>query len=237
MNIQRGACEQAERKFKISTLCYGLAVAEPDMDNAVVGIVLKKNFKHIPFREYAFLLSFLYSFKHKKKGMVLMKKTHLLTELAVAVALAVVCSFIKIWEMPQGGSISLTMVPILLISFRRGVLPGMAVGGVYGLISLAIAGVIYHPMSILLDYVLAFGMLGLAGFFRKNLPSVIAGTIVGVAGRFICSLVSGAVLFASYAPEGQNPWVYSLIYQASYLIPELIISLAIIIPFYIKKRL
>ncbi len=165
-----------------------------------------------------------------------MKKTHLLTELAAAVALAVVCSFIKVWEMPQGGSIALTMVPILLISFRRGVVSGMAVGGIYGLISLAIAGVIYHPMSILLDYVLAFGILGIAGFFKKNMSSVILGTCLAVAGRFLSSLVSGAVLFASYAPEGQNPWIYSLVYQATYMIPELIISLAIIILLFIKAR-
>ncbi len=165
-----------------------------------------------------------------------MKKTHLLTELAAAVALAVVCSFIKVWEMPQGGSIALTMVPILLIAFRRGPVCGMIVGAVYGLISMAIAGVIYHPLSILLDYVLAFGILGIAGLFNKNLASVIVGCVIGVAGRFLSSLVSGAVLFAEYAPAGQNPWIYSLGYQATYMIPELIISAAVIIILYTKAK-
>lgn len=165
-----------------------------------------------------------------------MTKTRKLTEIAVAVAMAVVCSFIKVWEMPQGGSVALTMVPILLIAIRSGVGAGCIAGAVYGVLSMLIAGVIYHPMSILLDYVLAFGLLGLAGLFKKTLPGLILGCTVGVAGRFISSLVSGAVLFASYAPEGQNPWVYSLIYQATYMVPELIISVGILALLFVKAH-
>ncbi len=163
-----------------------------------------------------------------------MTKTRRLTEVAVCIAMAVVCSFLKVWEMPQGGSVALTMVPILVIAVRRGAIDGIMAGAVYGLISLLIAGVVYHPMSILLDYVLAFGLLGVAGFFKKNLSGIIMGTTVGVAGRFISSLISGAVLFAEYAPEGQNPWVYSVIYQATYMVPELIISLAVLLLLFYK---
>ena len=158
-----------------------------------------------------------------------MKKTRILTECAVGIALAVLCSFIKVWEMPQGGSIALTMVPLFIISYRRGASAGILSGAVYGIISLLFAGVVYHPMSILLDYVLAFGIIGISGLFKKNLSGIILGTSAGVAGRFISSLISGAVLFGSYAPEGQNPWIYSFIYQATYLIPELIICLVILI--------
>jgi len=165
-----------------------------------------------------------------------MTKTRKLTEIAVCIAMAVVGSFIKVWEMPQGGSVALTMVPILLISIKRGPWAGAVTGAIYGVLSLLIAGVIYHPMSILLDYVLAFGLLGLAGFFRKNVPQVILGCFVGVAGRFVSSLVSGAVLFAEYAPAGQNPWIYSLVYQATYLVPEFIISTVIIVLLFTKAH-
>ena len=158
-----------------------------------------------------------------------MKKTRILTECALGVALAVLCSFIKVWEMPQGGSIALTMVPLFIIAYRRGAGAGILSGAIYGCLSLMFAGVVYHPLSILLDYVLAYGIIGIAGLFKKNLSGIILGTTIGVAGRFICSLVSGAVLFGSYAPEGQNPWMYSLIYQATYLIPELIICLVVLI--------
>ncbi len=165
-----------------------------------------------------------------------MKKTRILTECAVAVALAVLCSFIKVWEMPQGGSIALTMVPLFVISFRCGAGAGILSGAVYGVISLLFAGVVYHPMSILLDYILAFGLIGLSGLFKKNMPGIVAGTCTGVAGRFISSLISGAVLFGSYAPEGQNPWIYSFIYQATYLIPELIICIVVLMLLYYKAK-
>ena len=164
------------------------------------------------------------------------KKILFMTECAIMVALAVLCSFIKVWEMPQGGSVSLTMVPLFVIAYRRGAVAGIVTGAIYGVISMLFAGVIYHPMSILLDYVLAFALVGISGFFRKSTLGIILGTTSGVAGRFISSLVSGAVLFAEYAPEGQNPWVYSLIYQATYLIPELIISILILLIIYNKAN-
>lgn len=165
-----------------------------------------------------------------------MSKTRKLTEIAVCVAMAVVFSFIKVWEMPQGGSVALTMVPILFIAIKRGFAAGIITGAIYGLLSMLMAGVIYHPASILLDYVLAFGALGIAGVFKKGSRGIVLGSVAGVGGRFICSLISGAVLFAEYAPEGQNPWVYSLIYQATYMLPELIISVAVLLLLYNKAH-
>lgn len=128
------------------------------------------------------------------------------------------------------------MIPLLMVSFRLGAVSGMITGGVYGIISLLIAGVIYHPASVILDYVLAFSLIGIAGFFGNDLKGIIFGSIAGVCGRFLSSLVSGAVIFAEYAPEGQNPWIYSLVYQATYMIPELIICIAVLIFLYFKAR-
>ena len=195
------------------------------MGNAGVGILFKNDFWHIP-QGYAF--SFLYLLISKEGG-INMEKTKNMTEVALSIALAVICSFIKVWEMPQGGSVSLTMVPLFIIAFRRGPVSGIAAGGIYGLISAMLSGVLYHPMSLLLDYLLAYSVIGIAGFFKKSVKGVICGTIAGTIGRFLFSLISGAVLFAEYAPEGQNPWIYSLIYQATYMIPELIICLAVMI--------
>ncbi len=76
-------------------------------------------------------------------------------------------------------------------------------------------------MQVLLDYPIAFGALGLAGFFR-NRPFL--GVNVGIAGRFVAHFVSGIIFFATYAPEGMSPIVYSAIYNGSYLLPELVIS-------------
>ncbi len=92
---------------------------------------------------------------------------------------------------------------------------------------------IVHPAQILLDYPLAFGALGLAGLF-KNRSSI--GVSVGIAGRFIAHFVSGVIFFAIYAPQvylglniGANAYLYSAIYNGTYLIPELIISLTLVL--------
>ncbi|MCR4720003.1 MAG: energy-coupled thiamine transporter ThiT [Firmicutes bacterium] len=161
-----------------------------------------------------------------------MTKTRKLTEIAVSIALACVFHFVRLWEMPQGGSVSLAMVPILFIAFRRGASSGIFAGAVYGLLSIIFDGVIYHPMSIFLDYLFAFGVLGIAGFFPKNIFGIILGSTVSILGRFFFSLMSGVFLFASYAPEGQNPWIYSIIYNGSYMLPELIIAILVLTALY-----
>lgn len=148
-----------------------------------------------------------------------------MVETALMIALAVVLSFVKVWTMPQGGTVSLTMLPLFLLAFRRGPWAGIIGGVIYGVISIIFDGVIYHPMSILLDYTLAYGLLGVAGFFKKNTLGIILGTTVGTACRYLSSVLSGALLFAEYAGD-QNPWIYSLGYNATYMVPELIICAA-----------
>ncbi len=165
-----------------------------------------------------------------------MKKTKVMTEIAVAVALAVVFHFVRLFAMPQGGDVSLTMIPILFIAYRRGWVAGIVTGILYGIINVMLDGVIYHPMSVLLDYLLAFGILGVAGFFKKSPVGILSGTTLAVVGRFLFSFLSGAILFGSYAPEGQSPWIYSLIYQATYLVPELIICLVVMLLTFIKGK-
>lgn len=165
-----------------------------------------------------------------------MKKTKIMTDIAICTALAIVLSFFKLYEMPQGGSVSLAMVPILFISFKHGALPGTICGVIYGVLSVIFAGTIYHPMSVFLDYIAAFGVLGIAGIFGKRKLSIIAGSSAAIGGRFIFSVISGAVLFGQYAPNGQNPWIYSLIYQVSYMLPELILSEAVLLLIYTKAN-
>ncbi len=156
-----------------------------------------------------------------------MTKIRRMTECGVAIALAVVLSFVVLWKMPQGGSVSLVMVPLFVVTYRHGATWGAAAGAVYSLVALMIDGAIYHPLSVLLDYVFAFGAVGVAGFFRSDLKGVVLGTTAGVCGRFLSSFLSGWLLFASYAPEGQSAFVYSLVYQASYLVPELILNILV----------
>ena len=157
------------------------------------------------------------------------KDTRVLAEAAVAVALAFVLGLIKVFQMPFGGSISLDMVPLILLALRQGPFVGIVAGAAYGLLDLAIEPFIVHPVQVLFDYPLAFGVLGLAGFFRPTIGGAIVGTVVAVLARFLCHFVSGVVFFASYAPEGWNPYVYSAAYNLAYLVPSLIIAILVVV--------
>lgn len=165
------------------------------------------------------------------------KKVRILAEIGMAVALAVVFNFLPLWKMPQGGSVSLEMLPILIIAFRWGGVPGMAAGLVYGLVQLAINPYIVHPVQLILDYPLPYMLVGIAGFIplKAQVDSaryaiLLFAVLLGGAARFVSHLLSGVIFFSQYAPEGQSPWLYSAIYNGSYMIPSLIISFLIILP-------
>ena len=157
------------------------------------------------------------------------KDVRVLTEAALAIALAFVLGFITILKMPFGGSISLEMIPLILLALRQGPWVGMVAGAAYGLLDLAIEPFVVHPVQLLFDYPLAFGALGLAGLFAPTVRGAVIGTVVAVFGRFVCHFVSGVVFFASYAPKGWNPAVYSAAYNAAYLVPSLIIALVVVV--------
>src|SRR3712207_7401794 len=91
------------------------------------------------------------------------KNARVLAEAALAIALAFVLGLIKVFQMPFGGSISLEMVPLILLALRQGPWVGIVAGAAYGLLDLAIEPFIVHPVQVLFDYPLAFGVLGLAG--------------------------------------------------------------------------
>jgi len=157
------------------------------------------------------------------------RDTRVLTEAALAIALAFVLGLIKVFQMPFGGSISLEMIPLILLALRQGPVVGVVTGAAYGLLNLAVGPVVVHPVQVLFDYPLAFGALGLAGFFRPTVRGAVIGATVAVLARFVCHFVSGVVFFASYAPEGWNPYVYSGAYNAAYLIPSLVIALVVVV--------
>jgi thiamine transporter len=152
--------------------------------------------------------------------------TKVLAEMAIAIALATVLSYIKIFNMPYGGSVTLgSMVPILLISFRRDAKIGIITGVIYGFVQMILDGWFYSPVGMFLDYPLAFGIIGIAGLFKKQ---PIVGVVVALTGRFISHFISGVVFFGMYAPEGMSPVVYSAVYNGAYMIPEMIISAVLI---------
>ncbi len=147
---------------------------------------------------------------------------------AVAMALALVTSFIKFVDLPMGGSMTLcSMFFIVLIGYFYGPRIGIIAGAAYGLLQLIVEPQIYHWVQVFLDYPLAFGALGISGFFCKRKYGLLTGYIAGAAGRYLCHVISGYVFFGEYA-EG-NPILYTFSYNATYILPEVIITVIILL--------
>ncbi|MBC7319126.1 energy-coupled thiamine transporter ThiT [bacterium] len=151
----------------------------------------------------------------------------LIAEIGLTLALGIVLHMIPIYQLPQGGRITPgSLVPLFIISLRRGYKVGILTGAVFGLLVYLIEPFFVHPIQFILDYPLAFSLLGLSGFV-SNIP--IIGMILGTAGRLLSHIISGVVYFSSYAPQGMNPWVYSITYNASVILPDALLALIITI--------
>ena len=150
-------------------------------------------------------------------------RTVVLVEGALCIALSVVLSYLRLFRMPQGGSVNLELVPLILFAWRRGLYWGTGAGVLTGVLNLLLGGYIVHPVQAILDYPAAYGAMGLAALFPK--PQLrLLGLVVATFVQFACHVLSGVIFFASYAPEGTNPWVYSAVYNGSFLAPKIILS-------------
>ena len=170
-----------------------------------------------------------------------MRKSKILTlvECALMIAIAVVLDFLPFPSWPNGGSVSISAVPIVFLSYRHGSRWGLLTGAAYCGIQM-LTGFYAPPagtitalvLCILLDYVLAFALFGIADLFSRPFSKKIVGYTVGAMVvtfiRFVCSFLSGILLWGSYAPEGQPVWLYSLTYNGGYMIPNMILTGVII---------
>lgn len=169
------------------------------------------------------------------------KKTLMLIEIAIFTALALILDIIpflnfKIW--PAGGSISLAMIPIFILSFRWGIKAGLTSGFLWGMLQIAVGNAyILHFVQGAIEYGLAFTVLGFAGVFAKQVQQAVkekdtkqtflyifAGVALGSFLRFVCHFIAGFVFFGSSA-EFEPAWLYSLAYNGSYMLPAMVISL------------
>jgi len=164
-------------------------------------------------------------------------KTEKLVTSAVFIALAAVLSMIKVYQLPLGGSITLlSMLPICLLSLKYGIKWGFVCSFLYGALQLGID--LGKVMSwgldvrmwigcIVFDYLFAYGILGLSGIFRnKKMPIMLTGVGFSVFLRFVSHFISGSIFFDVWMPEEfDNPYFYSLVYNGSYMLPEMIFTL------------
>lgn len=148
---------------------------------------------------------------------------------AISIALATATGALTLFELPNGGSITpCSMLFATLPGFFFGPVYGLVSGVAYGVLSFVLKPYFYTPVQVICDYVLAFGALGLSGFFSNMKNGLYIGYIVSCLGRFVFAFISGVAFFADYAPEGMNPAVYSATYNISYIAVEMFLTIVII---------
>ena len=172
----------------------------------------------------------------------------MLASAAICIALSFVLSYIRLFKLPQGGSVTpASLLPIIAFAYAYGAVPGLLVGFAYGLLQMIQDPYIVGVVQALLDYPLAFGCIALAGLCRSiparcqglakknpNLPDLcgwLAALALTGVGRFICHVLSGVVFFAEYADgTGLSPLVYSLSYNSFVFVDLLICFVVVLFP-------
>ncbi len=168
----------------------------------------------------------------------------------VCLALGFVLSKLVIFEMPMGGSVTpASTLPIIVFGMAFGPIWGFIVAIIFSMLQL-IGGYLMTPFQVVLDYIFGYAMLGLTGFAglpsakrieisnplkrfsSASLVKAVIFTVIAYAARWFCSVLSGVIFYAEYAPEGMNPWIYSMTYNGGFLAADLGITLAVMIVLY-----
>ena len=155
-----------------------------------------------------------------------------ITYAAICIAMSFALSYMRIVRLPQGGSITpASLLPLMLYAYMFGVRKGILAGFTYGLLQALQDPSVLHPAQFLLDYPVAFAWIGLTGLLAKNTKlnpypqlQFALGAIFAGIGRFLMHFLSGAFAFGAFAPEGTPVLLYSLGYQAGYVLPDLTIA-------------
>lgn len=184
------------------------------------------------------LLAFLFG-KKEKQGF----QSKSITYAAICIAMSFALSYMRIVRLPQGGSITpASLLPLMIYAYVFGVRKGVFAGFTYGLLQAFQDPAVLHPAQFLLDYPMAFAWIGLAGIFShlekldKFPPLQFAlGAVVGGFGRFSMHFLSGMFAFGAFAPEGTPAALYSFVYQAGYVLPDLAIAVIVGIVLFSSK--
>lgn len=153
------------------------------------------------------------------------ERTKILVEAALVIALAAVLNMLKIWHMPQGGTVSFVLLPLIVLGLRRGLKVALMAGAVYGVVDFFIDPFPpVHWAQYALDYPIAYGLVGLSGLFApmwkrstgaaRVWAAIVPAAVIASLGRYAAHVASGVIFFAEYAPEGQPVLIYSLLYNS-----------------------
>lgn len=169
--------------------------------------------------------------------------TKSITYASICIAMSFALSYLRIVEMPQGGAITIaSLLPLMIYAYAFGAKKGVLAGCIYGILQAVQDPYILHPAQFILDFPAPFACIGLTGIFSsaKNFdkyPQIkfALGAITAGAGRFIMHFISGIFAFGTFAPENQPVILYSLSYQALYVLPDLLICIIVGIALFSSK--
>ncbi|QKG84669.1 energy-coupled thiamine transporter ThiT [Kroppenstedtia pulmonis] len=171
------------------------------------------------------------------------QRLKIMMEIAVMAGVGGILSTItpfRLWA--YGGSVSLAMVPIVIIAFRRGLVAGVTSGLLVGLINFLMNPTITHPIQVVLDYPVAYAALGMAGIVtitdqtenKVKITNMAWAIALGGFLRLTAHFISGVVWFGAYAPEAFSPVLYSFLYNISYIFPDVLISILVMAVLIVK---
>ncbi len=165
------------------------------------------------------------------------QKIRRLAETAIMLALSTILAELPVIKFPFGGSVTIfSQVPMVVVAHRYGIKWGIFSGLSMGIIQLLfgmenfsyVSGIVAYLILIFADYIVAFGSLGFSGLFKNKIKNTtisiaLGGALVSVV-RFLCHFISGVTIWGDYSAGAKSVWSYSLTYNVSYMIPELIIT-------------
>ncbi len=165
------------------------------------------------------------------------QKTRRLAETAIMIALSTILAQFAVFKLPYGGSVTFfSQLPMVVIAYRYGMKWGAFSGLTMAVIQMLfglenfswVSGIVSYLILIFADYIIAFGVLGFGGMFKNKIDNqavaLTLGSIFVSLVRYACHFISGVTIWGGYAPEGTPVWQYSITYNGSYMIPELIIT-------------
>ena len=170
--------------------------------------------------------------------------TRALVEGALFVAIAEILGYLKIWHMPEGGSVSLMMLPIIIYALRWGLGKGLIASFAFGLLQMVFDGAYaWGWQSMLPDYLVAYTPLGLAGLFKGKAWGIFPGAVLGNFARFVVHFISGVTIYRINMPTEvahfgvfDNAELYSLVYNAAYMVPCMVLTLAVAAVLYVPMK-
>ncbi len=154
----------------------------------------------------------------------------LLIEVAIMAAVAFVLGYIKLYSMPNGGSVSLEMLPIVIMAFRRGIKAGVITGLLMAILQMSTGGHVLSFIQIMFDYIIAFSVIGFASMFGKSLPKAVIGIAVVCFIRFLCHVYIGVQVW-------EATWWVSVVYNGPYMFFSSLVVILAYIPLSKNKQI